>query len=466
MSERVRFHCPGCGSDLETAEGTVSNRCTYCGLTSLLGRPGRIVKQYYQPTFDLVEARVIVDRQIRKEGWPLFSDTASVALHYVPFYRFRGLSLSCLSSRRAGVAATGLEAAPELKSYELRARNLDVTVAGASGHPFGLSDLGVRPQAVSAWAYRDHELPAESHVWPVDRNPDDTQKAAFKMNDANLALAHGDKRQEFSEMVGEHQSLIYFPVYIVSGHSGSQGQECSVVLDGLSKRIITTERRPWTSPVAGDPVDTVSELVPEPHRCPHCGADLPASEHSLVYSCTNCNRIWILDSGGYRALATPQVGEGQGDLYPFWRIQISFERHPGFDTVGAFARLLTADIPLLDKRKRHLPFFVYVPAFSGADAEWQVLTAVRMIRMQPLVEPARQSPREVAHVSLAEPESREFACFAWNWLRMSYVNLRAEHFDWKAAVKANASELVWIPLQCERLGKSVSRASREGVASR
>ena len=463
MSERVHFRCPGCGSGLETPEGTISNLCTYCGLVSLLGRPGRIVKRYYQPAFDVLEARVIAERQIKKEGWPLFCDSAAVTLHYVPFYRFRGLSLSCLSYRRMAPSPTGLETKEEMRSYELRARNLDLTVAGCSAVPFGLSNLGIRPQAVSTWAYRDSELPADATVWPADRQPSDTQKDAFRMNEANLSMVNAGKVQEFCEMVGEHQSIIYFPVYVVEGRIGSDGRECHVVLDGLAKRVISATPEKRVTPLTYDPDKQVRELVPEAHRCPHCGADLPASERSIVYACSNCHRLWLLDAAGFSPLEAACVGEGQGGLYPFWRIKIAFSRHPGFDTVGAFSRLLTADVPLLDKRKRHLPFFVFVPAFAGADAEWQVLTAVRMSRTQPLVEPVAKLPREAASVSLAAPEALEFARFAWNWLRMNYLNLRAEHFDFRAAA-TGGPQLAWLPLQDERLGRSVHRA-HQGVAT-
>jgi hypothetical protein len=237
-----------------------------------------------------------------------------------------------------------------------------------------------------------------------------------------------------------------------------------VVLDGLSKRIIKATLERWEPPLAGASSDSVSELVPEPHRCPHCGADLPPSERSIVYACANCQRIWQLEPAGYAPLATPLVGEGAGDLYPFWRIQISFARHPGFETVGAFSRLLTADIPLLDKRKRHLPFFVYVPAFAGADADWHVLTAVRMTRTQPLVDPARKTPLEAAPVSLLETEGREFARFTWDWLRMGYLNLRSDVFAWKAATSGRC-ELAWLPITCDRLSRSVRRAGQEVTAT-
>jgi hypothetical protein len=127
--------------------------------------------------------------------------------------------------------------------------------------------------------------------------------------------------------------------------------------------------------------------------------------------------------------------------------------------VGSFSRLLTADIPLLDKRKRHLPFFVYVPAFAGADAEWHVHNAVRMTRTQPLVEPSRNLPLEAVAVSLLEAEGREFARFAWDWLRMGYLNLRSDAFAWKSAV-AGRTELAWLPVSCDRLSRSVRRAEQ------
>jgi predicted RNA-binding Zn-ribbon protein involved in translation (DUF1610 family) len=461
MSEVVHFRCPGCGSDLETPEGTVSNRCKFCGLTSLLGRPGRIVKRYYQPVCDGMEARFVADRHLKKTGVPLFSDVASVVLHYVPFYRFRGLSLSCLACVRPGVSVTGFRPGQDVKTYELRARNMDVTVSGSLDHPFGMASLGVRPQAIPTWAYRDDELPEEAFIWPVDRKSDETQAQAFKMNEAHVAMIHADKQPEFDEMVGERQALIYFPVYLIEGTSGV-GQR-QVVIDGLSKRVIQETTEPWQAPGSSTQVASVSELKPEPHKCPHCGADLPPSERSLVYGCENCDRTWLLDDAGFKQIDQPLIGEGAGELYPFWRVPLSFDLHPRCDTVGAFSRFLTADVPLLNKRKRHLPFYVYVPAFEGADAEWQVQSAVRMIRTQPMVEPERKKPREAASVSLPEVEAREFARFAWNWLRMSYLNMRNDQFHWSKA-QTGVAELAWLPFTCDRLKRSVMRARGESVS--
>lgn len=457
MSERVRFSCPGCGSELETPEGTVSNSCTFCGLVSLLGRPGRIVKRYYAASCDAQEARVIADRQVKKDGLPLLA-SATVELHYVPFYRFRGLALDCLSSKKPSTSGWAPDA--DSKTYELRARHVDVTTPACSLNPFGLTSLGVRPQAVTAWAFRDEEMSRSACVWPVDRTPKEAEAAALRMNDAGLVLAHGNATREHSEMVGEHQALIYFPVILIWGRTGTPTTPVTIALDGLSKRVISTSRKAWSRPWMPEAITLESLPKPEPHRCPNCGQDLPASERSLYYFCRNCSRPWFLSQDGYQPVAMAYVGEGVGELYPFWRVPLSFERPPGINTVGAFSKFLTADIPLLDKRKRHLPFYVYVPAFAGADADWHVQMAVRMTRMQPLVEPTGPGLRAETAVSLPSPEGRQFARFAWDWLRLSYMNMRGAHFAWECG-STGSPELAWLPAGSERLERSTSRAGQE-----
>ena len=454
MSDTVRFTCPGCGSELETPEGTVSNRCTYCNLVSLLGRPGRIVKQYYRPHIDAREASVIAERHLKNAGQPLFSSIDLRALYYVPLYRFRGLSLTCLSAIKPAVQT--MNADPEIgqRAYELRAKNVDLTVPGASDTPFGMTSLGIRPQAVAAYAWQDSELPKEATIWPADRPPDEAQTQAFKTDATHATMVHSTKQFEFSDMVGERQLLIYFPLFVMAGMSA--GDHLMVVLDGLSRRVIHTSNEPLPIPT-GRINNRVTALRPERHQCPNCGADFAPSEQSLVYGCQNCDRVYLLEPVGYQQLSQPLVGEGSGDLYPFWRMSLAFDGQPPFDTVGGFSRILTADVPLLARRKRHLPFYVYVPAFAGADAEWQVQMAERMTRTQPLVEPARGIPVSVTAASLPPAESREFASFAWHWLRMSYLNLRGDRFEWKNARTGN-SELVWLPLTDARLQRSVVRA--------
>jgi DNA-directed RNA polymerase subunit RPC12/RpoP len=458
MIEVIRFRCPGCGSELETPEGTVSNRCSFCNLVSLLGRPGRIVKRYYQPTIDPREARFVAERHLKQEGRQLFSSIDMQELYYVPFYRFRGLSLTCMASMKTALSGVGFEPDLKTKNYELRARNLDVTVAAGSENPFGMTSLGVRPQTLPTYAYRDEDIPQEAQVLPADLSAAESQERAFRMNSANMTHAHGDKTCEFAEMVGEHQSLIYFPMYVLLGSVGNQA--LTVVVDGVSKRVVRETREQWFEPRRGKCAAGITELRPEPHHCPNCGADFEPSERSLAYHCKNCDRSWMLEPAGYKQLPPPMVGEGPGELYPFWRAPLVFDRHPGYDTVGKYCKLLTADIPLLDKRKRGLPFFVYVPAFAGADAEWQVQAAVRTTRTQPLLEPVSREPHAAPPVSLAESEGREFAGFAWDWLRMGYLNLRGPDFTFKAG-SLGPSELVWLPLMDARLKRSVTRAQPE-----
>lgn len=470
MIETVRFKCPGCGSELETPEGAISNRCRYCGLVSRLGQPGRIVKQYYQSRLDDRGVRFVTDRHLKDAGRGLLAKVHTMRALYVPFYRFRGLSLTCLMKTRLENVPTLSSAGIPLKSFEVRARNVDLTTMACSQNPVGMASLGIRPQAVPTYAYRDQELPTDAEVMSADIPPDQAEAAALKMNDATIVSSADDSEPGFSEMIGERQSLIYFPVHVLEGDS--DGRRLTFYLDGLSKRVYREADEPWQAPELGDPAVGITDLRPEPHHCPNCGADFEPSDRSLFYGCRNCDRSWLLDRSGYRQIPEPTVARGEGALYPFWRVPLAFDQPRRFNTVGAFARLLTADIPLLAKAKRDVTFYLYVPAFAGTDGERQLETAVRLTRTQPLIEPYRTQPHGAPPIVLPESEALEFASFTWNWLRMSYLNLQTEKFGY-ANARTAAAELIWLPIEDARLARSVQRAankiaapSRAGMAAR
>jgi len=75
------------------------------------------------------------------------------------------------------------------------------------------------------------------------------------------------------------------------------------------------------------------------------------------------------------------------------------------------------------------------------------------------------APQRIAFArSTYRAEGLEFARFAWDWLRMGYLNLRSDVFAWKAATSGRC-ELAWLPVTCERLSRSVRRAGQEVTAS-
>jgi LSD1 subclass zinc finger protein len=235
----ARFNCPGCGSALETLEGAISMRCSFCGLIMRIGSPGRILKYFYEPRLEGFSVKFSIEKHLKSKGLTLNYFEIGRRLYYLPFYRFRGMSYVLYCERSVEIEGDDLENSIPIVKQNLQRKcgHFDLTVPAYENESFGLDSLGIRPEVIPLTALIDDNLPEDSVKIDIQISPEQAEQTAMAMFFANIGLASTDKEVLSSEMIGEGIAVIFYPVW------GSLEQRFhDDVYDGLNKRFRATWR--------------------------------------------------------------------------------------------------------------------------------------------------------------------------------------------------------------------------------
>jgi len=435
------FNCPGCGSPLEILEGTISLRCRYCGLILRVGSPGRILKYFYDTGLDDFAAKFAVERYLKNNGLSLKFRRVNSQLYHLPFYRFRGMSYALFSEKVAWHEGNpGYPLAFKKRVFHQKCRHFDLTIPAFDDQSFGLDSLGIRPQVVPLKAFRKDNSPVGSAAVNVTISPEEAEERAMGMFFFNLGYASMNKEYLSSEMIGEGLAVIYYPVWAYSIQQG--GGKSTLFVDGLNKRVYHEIPGAFEPQLSGSDQSRAEELSPVQHKCPNCGFDLPTSECSLFYHCSNCGRSYLIKDDGYFKTEMKSATHEPGEHYhPFWRF--AFSLTDGTDTVSGFSKILTGEIPLIAKSKANNPFYLYVPAFRAVNLRVLTNVGVRLCRVQPELNLERKPFSPTAEMVLPETEAKELARFYWNVMRSKYQYLNSAGYEFKSC-KVGPGELIWL----------------------
>lgn len=458
------FNCPGCGSPLRMLEGTISLRCPYCGLILRVGSPGRILKYFYGTTLDRRSARVVAERFLKRHQLSLVFREVRSQLYHLPFYRFRGMSYALFSEEEAREDPENPEffRAFKKKVLEQKSRHYDLTIPAFGDDCFGLRSLGIRPQVVPMTTFSKESFPAESVAVDLTVTPEEAEEDAMGLFFYNLGWASMGKEYICSEMIGEGLSVIYYPVWALSIDHGEEKR--TLLVDGLSKRVYYQIPRLLDYDPEGVDRSRAEELKPVQHKCPNCGFDLPVSEASLFYHCSNCGRSYLIKDDGYLKTemksATCEPGK---EYHPFWRFPFSLSN--GIDTVYGFSRVLTGEIPLIAKSKSKNPFYLYVPGFKAANLRALTNVGTRLCRIQPELKVERRAVPARAEMILPEGEALELGRFYWNVIRSKYQHLDRPDYEFKSC-KTGPGELLWLSFTRPHYDRRKSTMQKVSIADK
>jgi DNA-directed RNA polymerase subunit RPC12/RpoP len=298
---RIAYQCPQCGAPATLEETDRLFSCAYCRVKSYL-----ISGDYFQ--FVLPHAA-----------------PEDKNLLFFPYWRFKGMLFSCVS--------TGI-----------RQKFIDASHQAVESKYFPLS-LGFRPQALKL-----RFLSPETNGSFV--RPQQTLDGVTKIFKDRFS-AFLPKPVFHQAHIGQSLSLIYAPYY--RNHS---------LYDAVLNEPIASDLLPDFEEliaIAGSPDWGIRFL---PTLCPNCGWDLEGQRDALVLLCRNCNSAWTAGNDRFVRIEFAHMAEtGPNIIYlPFWRIKTAIS---GID-LDTYADLIkVANLPKVTRADCHKrPFRFWSLAFK------------------------------------------------------------------------------------------------------
>ncbi len=440
----AQFNCPGCGSPLETLEGTISLQCSFCGLNMRIGSPGRILKYYYDPKLEGFAVKFSVEKHLKEKGLSLKYEEISRQLYFVPFYRFRGMSYTLFCEKTVESSGDDPEYSIPIVKRELQRKSghFDLTIPAYSNEAFGLDSLGIRPEVVPLTALYNDNFPEDSFKIDIKLSPEDAKQSAMMMFFSNIGFASLNKEVMSSEMIGEGLSVIYYPVWAFAMRQTDF--ETTLFVDGLNKRVYHEIPGEIELQSTGVDLSRAAELNAVQHKCPNCGFDLPVSESSLFYYCENCFRSYMIIDDDYAKTELAQAKYEEGAYnHPFWRFP--FTAGDDINTVSKFAKKLTGEIPLIARNKAENKFFLYVPGFKSMNLDSLTNVGIRICCVQPILDIKNEPISVECDMVLPESEALELARHYWNLIRLKYRHLEKPEYEFDLC-KTGKGEIIWLTL--------------------
>lgn len=303
----------------QEATGT---RCRYCGAgLMVLGARSSWINFLLKPGIPIQETAREVTGIAIKNNWkpPLLR---SVVPFYFPFYRTTGHAIKWVRGEK-----TGLEADPGMVE-EILTRHVDLMRPAHLDLSPGLFSPGYRAQSLNLYlATRNNadKIPFLPIQKDREEHNRDMEEAFFDgMPQPGLRV-----REERLYRLWEHNSVLFFPLYLVEIREGSQIR--LLLLDAIGGSLIRQIGHEEMEKLL-DNLGLVKSRSPGETRlklasliCPECAGDLDSEPMAQIRFCGSCGRCWETFRGRLQereclwAGARLQVKDASIVFLPFWR---------------------------------------------------------------------------------------------------------------------------------------------------
>ncbi len=260
----------------------------------------------------------------------------SQELVYFPYWRFKGMLFSCLSSG-------------------IQNRFLDASQQAVQSTLFPPS-VGLRSQAMKL-----RFVSPETQGWFIKPTLPFRQVMETFLTRFNLKMPGPILHQSH---IGESLSLLYAPFYV--------GKR---IMDAVLNQPVSGELDETfeLSRFSGGPADWRIRFIPT--LCPNCGWDMQGRRDALVLHCTNCESMWQASKEGMSRINVAHLSnpEDKNIIYlPFWRIRAEVS---GID-LSSYADLVkVANLPkVVQPGWDRIPCHFWNPAFKVRPRSFMRLT--------------------------------------------------------------------------------------------
>ncbi len=434
----ITVKCPECGGSIRHIEGAYTFTCPFCASVLRRQTGGVTLKYTIAPRLNKSEVLEIYKSSIAKNKGKV-PEQERVKTIYKPFWYVRGMVYCCHSNG----TKNGIEARIWSHTFE----------ANSSIAP-SLHSLGLRSEVLDIEGYDSDRFSEEDIVLPVTVDKEEAEKEAVTA--AEWGVAEPDWKYHKTNIVGEKLLLIYYPIVAVQYKDRDQAGEKkdrTALFDGVNG-----------TPLGNGPPVTVPEdnrineeyrLKIVTHRCKNCGHDLESRDFDIVFNCSNCSRLWLLEGDDYKSqkVRLLKTEDNLKTAYiPFWHFGISVKSQAAgleLKTIGDLAEFMRMGRHLLRDEDGGRQLRLYVPAIIARNAKAVLKLAGRIGTFQKNLPDDHKEVLEqnsLLNVSLTSDEAQEMLR-PLIFLIIARIDRLAIQFYSDYEVTVTDSELIWYPFE-------------------
>ncbi len=391
---KIQIHCPQCRGDIAFLEEAHVIRCEFCGsLLLVAGREGVLRYVFPAQIQDVTTAQGRALEHLKSLGRRSLRPLDAF-LFYVPFWRMQGSAYRWVFGLKPMKVMVNAGVPPPMERIKvLLTRLLDHTIPGYQGMEMGLSNLGVRSQALVLQVFDREHLEKRESFLPLEVPMEQVQTEAELFSNTFFEAEELVTEVTLQSFVSRSYSVVYFPIWHLEFQHAA-GSE-ALLLDAVGKSVlrVAPDRSNILSKLkAGESRKSFNfhDLRFLPFRCPNCGWTFPFRPLSVLHFCATCRRLWGEKNGEwaefpYRTTLSPQTEGGKAMLWiPFWRCRAVVAS--GEDRLETMADLYRIAPPPrvvdLEKENKRLIFF-FIPAIKFRNPQLIHTLASRLTFLQP-----------------------------------------------------------------------------------
>ena len=370
----IHINCPQCGADIDFLEEIHVIKCEYCGSVLLVAGRSDVLRYVIPPRIEKEEILLEKIRSVQADLGRIESLIETVTLFYAPYWRFQGVSYQWMfgtkTVRDRTDDWTGVTYQEDVK--ELSSRVLDHTFCGFDGPDIGLSNLGVRSQAMYLEPFNKAHLLNRHAFLPLDLPLDSVKAEAKRASKAFFREVDITPQAILSCFIRSRFSVIYFPIVCVQCKNGDAVEW--FLLDGLTGNLLkqTEDASVIRTKLESDKSRKsfkFGEIRFLPFKCPNCGWEFPYRPLSILHFCPVCLHLYREKKGEwietpYYAAPAPDNHNSDPLLWvPFWRFRAAMTSP--VSSIKSMADLyeLAPPIRVIDKEaEAKRPIYFYMPA--------------------------------------------------------------------------------------------------------
>jgi len=434
----VSVRCPECGGSVRHLEGAYTFTCPFCASVLRIETEGVTLKYIIPSRLRRSEIEEAIKGLTKGGEFSGDRDIQDVVTLYKPFWYFKGMVYSCHS--RGG-------------RNDIDGRTCSYTFQAHRTFAPSLYSLGLRSEVLDIEAYDSDRLEDDAIILPVTVHRENAEREAFDLADRGVINPSARWQFHRTSIIGEKLFLIYYPILAVSYGDGASVQ--TSLFDGVNANPLGESEGGLPEVSESGVSDAPYHLKIVTHRCGNCGYDLEARDFDIIFSCSNCSRLWMLMGNDYhpmKAWLIQREDDSNAVYLPFWRFEVAISSDSlgvEIKNIGEFSTLMKMGHHMLRNEDPARAIRFYIPALVARNAKALMKLAARIGTFQrelPIRLESDLPHRRLWNASLQLKEAEEMLS-PLIFQVVGRIDRKAIQFYNDMEITVTDRQLVWYPFE-------------------